>query len=572
MTQQILSSNISEVKDKPVSLVRSLAKLNRILLIDRADVGAVYMFAILAGLVQLSLPLGIQAIIGFVTAGTISTSIVVLIGMVVFGVFINGLLQVRQLQVIEKIKQKLFFRYSMEYSDRIPKLNVEKLDKEYLPEMVNRYFDSVSLQKGIDKLMIDLPAAIIQVLLGLVLLSFYHPVFIAFGLVLIMIVLVIMRLTSPQGLHTAIHASAYKYAVAAWLQEVARTIKSFKYTKGTSLHMLKTDNLVGQYLASRTRHFMILLTQFWSLISFKITITAAMLIIGSYLLINQQINVGQFIAADIVIIAIIASIEKLITNLDAVYDALVSVEKLSTVAEAETERSGNLIMPATNEGIAVQFDNVSFAYNDEAPVLQNISIDILSGQMVQLRGVSGAGKSTLLRLLTGAFVNYSGNILLQGTPIANYKVDSLRKNTGILLGSQDIFQGTLWQNLTMGNENIGIDEVNKLAALSGLEVFVQSSRQGYDTLLQPVGNKLSNNVRKNILLLRALLGEHRLLLLEEPFDHLSQPYKDNMIEYIKQDKTATVLIASHDEELKRHCDRVIVLSSKGEIIDQYNNG
>ena len=563
MTQQIFSQ-------KPVSLVRSLAKLNSILLIDRADVGAVYMFAILAGLVQLSLPLGIQAIIGFVMAGTISTSIIVLIGMVVFGVFINGLLQVRQLQVIEKIKQKLFFRYSMEYSDRIPRLNVEKLDQEYLPEMVNRYFDSVSLQKGIDKLLLDLPAAVIQVLLGLILLSFYHPVFIAFGLILIIIVLVNMRLTAPQGLHTAISASTYKYAVAAWLQEVARTIKSFKYTKGTSLHMLKTDNLVGQYLGSRTRHFMILLAQFWSLISFKIIITAAMLIIGSYLLINQQINVGQFIAADIVIIAIIASIEKLITNLDAVYDALVSVEKLSTVTEAETERSGNLIMPAKNEGIAVQFDNVSFAYNDEAPVLHNISLDFRSGQMVQLRGVSGAGKSTLLRLLTGAFVNYSGNILLQGIPIANYQVESLRKNTGILLGSQDIFQGTLWQNITMGNENIGMDEVNKLAALSGLDVFVQSSRQGYNTLLQPVGNKLSNNVRKNILLLRALLGEHRLLLLEEPFDHLSQPYKDNMIEYIKQDKTSTVLIASHDEELTRHCDRIIMLSSNGEVIDQYN--
>lgn len=562
--------NIQELKTKPASLAKSLAKLNGILLVDRKDVAVVYMFAIMAGLVQLSLPLGIQAIVSFVMAATISTSIIVLIGMVVFGVFINGLLQVRQLQVIEKIKQKLFFRYSMEYSDRIPKLNVEKLDKEYLPEMVNRYFDSVSLQKGIDKLLIDLPAAVIQVLLGLVLLAFYHPVFIAFGLILIMIVLAIIRFTSPQGLHTALSASTYKYAVAGWLQEVARTIKSFKYTKGTSLHMLKTDKLVAQYLYSRTKHFMILMTQFWSLISFKIIITAAMLIIGSYLLVTQQINVGQFIAADIVIIAIIASIEKLITNLDTVYDALVSVEKLSIVAEAQTEQSGNLPMPAKNEGIAVQFENVTFAYSDQSPVLHNISFNISTGQMVQLTGVSGAGKSTVLRLLTGAFVNYSGNILLQGIPIANFQVESLRNNTGILLGSQDIFDGTLWQNITMGREDVDINEVNKLAALSGLDAFVKSSREGYNTLLQPVGNKLSNNVRKNILLLRALLGEHRLLLLEDPFDHLNKPYKNNMVEYIKLHKNATVLIASQDEELKRYCDRVIMLSSNGEIINQYN--
>ncbi|MEJ7588907.1 MAG: ABC transporter ATP-binding protein, partial [Ferruginibacter sp.] len=168
--------------EKNVSITKSIAKLHNILRLDRKDISVIYMFAVFAGLVQLSLPLGIQSIISFVMAGTISTSIVVLIAMVVFGVFINGLLQVRQLQILEKVKQKLFLRYSMEFGDRLPKLNIEKLDKEYLPEMVNRYFETVSLQKGLDKLLVDLPAATIQVTLGLILLAFYHPVFIAFGL------------------------------------------------------------------------------------------------------------------------------------------------------------------------------------------------------------------------------------------------------------------------------------------------------------------------------------------------------------------------------------------------------
>ena len=553
--------------DKPVAITSSLSKLNRILMLDRKDIFVIYMFAVIAGLVQLSLPLGIQSIISFVMAGSISSSIVVLIGMVVFGVFVNGLLQVRQLQIIEKVKQKLFVRYSLEYSERLPKLNIEKLDKEYLPEMVNRYFDSISLQKGLDKLLTDLPAAIIQVVLGLLLLAFYHPIFIAFGLVLIIIVLTILRLTSPQGFHTAMKASTYKYGVAAWLQEVARTIKSFKYAKGTTLHMNKTDQLVSQYLDSRTTHFKILLIQFWSLISFKIIITAAMLIIGSYLLVTQQINVGQFIAADIVIIAIIASIEKLITNLDSVYDALVSVEKLSVITEAEMEKSGSLILTEKNEGIGVRFSDVSFAYSDLVPILNNVSFNITPGQLVQIKGVSGAGKSTVLRLMTGAFSNYQGNVLIDEVPIANYQVKSLRNQTGILLGSQDIFQGTLWQNITMDSEAIKMDEVAYLAEISGLNTFVQSSKDGYDTILLPVGNKLSSNVRKNILLIRALLGEHRLLLLEEPFEHLAAPYRMNIINYIQKDKTATVIIASQDEELKEYCDKTILIED-GRIISE----
>lgn len=551
--------------EKPVSLVSSFSKLNKVLLVDRRDVGVVYMFAILAGLVQLSLPLGIQSIIGFVMAGSISTSIVVLIGMVVFGVFIKGLLEVRQLQIIEKVKQKLFVRYSLEYSDKIPRLNIEKLDKEYLPEMVNRYFDSVSLQKGLDKLLIDLPAAIIQVVLGLLLLAFYHPIFIAFGLVLIVIVLGIIRLSSPQGLRTAMRASTYKYAVAAWLQEVARTIKSFKYAKGTSLHMAKTDTLLTKYLSSRTSHFRILLTQFWSLISFKIVITAAMLIIGSYLLVNQQINVGQFIAADIVIIAIIASIEKLILNLDAVYDALVSVEKLSVVVDADTEHSGSVELPALNEGVSLQVENVQFAYGDNTPVLNNISFKVDAGQVVLLHGPSGSGKSSVLRLFTGAFNNYTGNVLVSGIPVSNYQAESLRKRTGILLGSQDIFEGTIWQNLTMGNPEVGMEEVNRLVELTGFSEFVQSCKEGYDTLLMPVGNKLSSNVRKNILLIRALVGNHRLLLLEEPFSHLTEPYRSNVINYLQTDRAATILIASQDRALYEVCDKVITMSVNGEI-------
>ena len=552
---------------KPVSIYRSLARLNQVLQPQRKDITAVYMFAILAGAVQLSLPLGIQSIISFVMAGSISTSIVVLIGMVVFGVFINGLLQVRQLQIIEKVTQKLFVRYSIEYSDRIPKLNIEKLDKQYLPEMVNRYFDSISLQKGLDKLLIDIPASIIQVLLGLLLLAFYHPVFIAFGLILILIVVTIIRYTTPKGLDAAMSASNYKYGVAAWLQEVARTIKSFKYTKGTSLHIKKTDELVSSYLGSRTSYFKILLTQFWSLISFKIIITAAMLIIGSYLLVNQQINVGQFIAADIVIIAIIASIEKLITNLSAVYDAVVSVEKLSTITEAEIEKSGALNLATKNEGVSLEFNQVSFAYSDEPPVLENLQLKLTPGEVVQISGSSGSGKSTMLRLLTGAFTNFKGNILIDEVPVSNYTIESLRSNTGILLGSQDIFQGSLWQNITMGNEAITLDEVTKLAKLTGLDKYVQSCKNGYDSIMQPVGNKLSNTVRKNILLMRALLGRHRLLLLEEPFDHLAEPYKSNVLEFIKNDKTSTIMIASQDDMLKNYCSQVIELDINGRIVN-----
>lgn len=326
--------------DNQISPANSLRKIYQILHLDRKDISAIYMFAILAGMVQLSLPLGIQTIIGFVMAGSVSTSIIILITLVVTGTFLNGLLQVKQLSVIEKLKQKIFLRHGLEFSDRLPKLDIEKLDNNNLPELVNRFFDTISLQKGLEKLLLDLPTAIIQILLGLLLLSFYHPVFIGFGIALLTIVILIIRSTSTRGLSAAMQSSDEKYNTVDWLQETARLVNTFKYSSG-AYHISRTDNLISNQLEARTNYFKILLLQFWSLISFKIVITASMLIVGTVLLVDQQINVGQFIAADIVIITIIGSVEKLIVSLDKIYDAMVSVEKLGKVTEAAKETSGD---------------------------------------------------------------------------------------------------------------------------------------------------------------------------------------------------------------------------------------
>ena len=139
------------------------------------------------------------------------------------------------------------------------------------------------------------------------------------------------RVAFVKGFTKNLLASDYKYKTAAWLQELARVVKTFKYAKKTSLHIEKTDDLVSNYLIARTSYFKILLTQFWSLVAFKIIITAAMLIVGVYLLLNQQINIGQFIAADIVILAVINSVEKLILTLDKAYDTLTAIEKLDKI-------------------------------------------------------------------------------------------------------------------------------------------------------------------------------------------------------------------------------------------------
>jgi ABC-type bacteriocin/lantibiotic exporter with double-glycine peptidase domain len=325
------------------------------------------------------------------------------------------------------------------------------------------------------------------------------------------------------------------------------------------LNIKKTDGIVSNYLQARTSYFKVLLTQYWSLIMFKVLITAAMLIVGAVLLVDQQINIGQFIAADIVILSIIASVEKLILNMDKVYDVLTSVEKLSKITESEIETQGSVHLSDTSKGVSVLFENVGFVYGNQSKALEGLQLNIAAGDKVCIMGESGSGKSTILRLLTGAFKNFTGSILLDGIPMGNYNLQSVRSQTGILLSQQDIFHGTIWENITMGSNQIQYEEVTDLVNRCGLTSFIQSLPKGYDTVLDPTGKRLNSKIRQDILLLRALLGKKRLLLLEEPLNFLEKRYKQNIQDYIFSEENATVIIATNDAEIAARCNKVIYL-------------
>lgn len=539
-------------------------RILQVIKLEKNEISSVYFYAILNGLIQLSLPLGIQSIISFVLGGAITTSLVVLICLVVLGVFLNGMLQVNQMRLIEKVEQKIFVRYSFEFAERIPKLNLQAVDGYYLPELINRFFDTVSLQKGISKLLLDIPTATIQIVFGLVLLSFYHPVFILFGLLLVLIVYVVLKVTSAKGMESSLQESDYKYAVAGWLQEMARVVKSFKFAKHTSLNIQKTDRLVTGYLHHRTTHFKILLWQYWSLIGFKVLITAAMLIVGSVLLVSQQLNIGQFIAAEIIILMVITSVEKLIVSLDKVYDVLTSVEKLGKVTDKPTEEEGTVNLKNEQEGLSVEMNRVNFNYQDKEHTNQNtlsdISLTIEKNEKVCIMGRGGAGKSTLIRLLTGSYKNFSGTLLINNIPVTNYRLQSLREQTGILFNQQDIFEGTLLENITMGWPDISGQHILEVAEKIGLKKYFSGLPQGFNTPLDPAGKKMPQKIIQKILLLRALINNPRLVLLEEPFNGIEEEIQHQIIDYLlHQTPHQTLLVISNDQAFAAQCDKVIFM-------------
>lgn len=541
------------------------ARILHLLKLDRSEISAIYFYAIMNGLIQLSLPVGIQAIIGYVLGASMRASLVILIALVVMGVLIAGIMQVNQMKIIEKIQQKLFVRYSFAFANHIPNLDMKKNDLVYLPELVNRFFDIPVLQKGLSKVLLDIPTAIIQIIFGLILLCFYHPAFILFGIVLATILILILQFTGGRGLETSLQKSKYKYKVAAWLEEMARILISVKLSKSYDMHLKKADNEVTNYLDARNNHFKVLLFQFNVLVVFKTIITAAMLIVGTMLMFNQQLTVGQFIAAEIVILLVLNSVEKLIINLSSIYDTLTAVEKLAELTDKPIETEGTLPLLPEEYGLKLEMKDLTFSYNDEKNILNNISLKINANAKVCITGKDSAGKSTLLKVMTGTYTDFKGSFLIDDVPVNNYNLDSLRTQTGVLLNQQDIFQGTVLDNITLGNTSVQMGEIKTLAAITGLSTFIASLKNGYDTLLHPTGRRLPRNVVQKILLVRALVAKPRLLLLEEPWLNFQDKYRRQIIDLLIKQQQTTVVVVSNDEDYKALCTQHIIINESGSI-------
>jgi len=531
---------------------------------DGRDIQAVYVYAIFSGLITLSLPLGIQAIINMIQGGEVNAAWVLLVSVVVLGLLISGILQILQLRITENLQQRIFARSAFEFAYRIPRFKMEALYKHYAPELMNRFFDTITLQKGISKILIDFTSASLQVVFGLILLSFYHPFFIIFSVILIVLIFVIFKFTGYRGMVTSLKESKHKYQLAYWLEEVARTNMSFKLAGQSKLPLHRTDVHTKDYLEARENHFKVLVLQYGFLIGFKVLIATGLLAIGGVLVMDQLMNIGQFVAAEIIIILIMASVEKLILSLETIYDVLTSLEKIGQVTDIELENTSgyDFAEHATNLGLQLDIHNLTFEYpHYHKPSINNLTLNIKPGEKVVLAGANGSGKSTLLHLICGFYTKYDGNISYNNLPLGNLNLESLRAQIGDFLSQELLFEETLLNNIAMGREAATFERVQWAIKSLKLEGFVKSLPKGYEEPLDPQGKKLPRSIVQKLLLARCLAANPKLIILEDTFEHILGEEKNQIIDFLTDPKNGWTFIASSTNEyLMKKADRVVVLS------------
>ncbi len=548
-------------------LLTSWQRLINLLRLERKDVLQILYYAVFAGGLSLILPLGIQAIINLIQGAQVSTSWIVLVVLVTLSVAFTGALQLMQLRIVENLQQKIFTKSSIEFAYRFPKIKMSELQNFYPPELANRFFDTIMVQKGVSKLLLDIPASLLQIIFGLLLLSFYHPFFIIYGLFLIILIYSVFKFTINKGLETSLLESKYKYKVAHWIQEIARSIISFKLSGKTSLALQKNDVLVKDYLEARENHFRVLVIQYIQMIGFKVLVTAGLLLIGGLLVLNQQMNIGQFVAAEIIILLVIGSVEKLIVSLETMYDVLTSLEKIGQVVDKDLESQSGEKPFKNSECFKINLENVCYTTpKRDYPILSDISFDVEPNSSLLIQGANGAGKSTLLRIIAGVLEPSKGDIYINDVSLKGIYLNHYRSQIGHSISSETPFEGTILDNITFGDSDISEETVNWAIEKTGLREFVKHQPKGIKTIIYPEGKQISDTVAKKLLLARAFVKRPSLLILEDALEQFDTEEANKIIEFIlDKSNTWTLIVVGEQKHWKQKCDRIIELEN-GKIL------
>jgi ABC-type bacteriocin/lantibiotic exporter with double-glycine peptidase domain len=509
-------------------------KLSNLLQLEKRDILQVLYYAIFGGLISLTLPLGIQAIINLIQGAQVSTSWILLTVLVTLGVGFVGALQVLQLDIVENIQEKVFARASFDFIYKLPKIRIREFEHKYPPELANRFFDVLILQKGLQKLLLDFPTAVIQIIFGLLLLSLYHPFFIGLGILMLILLYLFFKLSLDRAVKTSIEESKKKYQIAFWIQQVAKNFKMFKISSN-SFEQDKNNQLVQNYIDARQDHFGVVKKQFKQMVFFKIVITLGLLLIGGLLVLNQQMNIGQFVAAEIIILLVINSVEKIVLSLETIYDVVTAIEKIDEVSSKKLDvknvdrGDGFSIFPIEVKNLSSKHKQIKDFKIQEKQVL-----NIVGGFIVVRE---------LFNYLAGFKKSLDGKIYLDKKEISSIDLGYFHEQIAVVSHEGYLFEGTIWENLILNNPNVKSEEVYKYLEAFEILEDIQNLEDTVNSQVYPGINFLSIKTAKKIALIRALLKRPKLLFIEDNFIE-SKNELDYLLEVTKNNGGSILLASS----------------------------
>jgi putative ABC transport system ATP-binding protein len=544
------------------------ARLRALLEGERRTLWVAVIYSVVIALLALVVPIAVQSLVNTIAFGSVLQPLVVLTLFVFVALGFSTVMNALRAGVVEVIQRSIFARVATDVTWRLLRVRINAFDRYHGPELVNRFFDTVTIQKSAALLLIDGLSILMQTVIGMLLLALYHPWLLAFDVLLVVAMAVIIFVLGRGALATSISESKVKYALVAWLEQLAANLVTFKSAGGAEYAMERSHRLLEEYLSYRARHFRILIRQIVGSFALQAIASSALLGIGGWLVISRQLTLGQLVASELIVAAMLSAFTKFGKQLEVFYDLCAAIDKLGVLVDLPLERPGGVVEAPPHGPMALTLRDLRVHYEDsQRAALAVRSWDIPAGARVGVTGPNGAGKSTLADVLFGLREQATGSLRVDGIDLRSLPLRSLRRDVA-LVRAVELFPGTVLENLRLGREDLSYTDITRALEDVGLLEELLAMPDGLDTELHPHGRPLSFRQACRLMIARAIAGRPRLIIIDGALDQIDRREDDQRLTSVLFDPDApwTLVCITDRPELLAQCTRVVLLKD-GEVRD-----
>ena len=532
---------------------------------ERQYISTLLIFSLFSGLLYLAAPLAVDAVVSRLAFGGQAQpyvqALVILTAALLGCITLQAVMSGFQYYLSEVIQRRIFVRAATDLAHRLPRVKAEAVDLVHAPELVNRFLEVVTAQKSTALLLLDGVNVVFGTLAGMLLLAFYHPALLALVAMLLALLLLVIWPLGRGAVRTSIAESKVKYELVHWFEQIAAFPLLFRGPGGLDLASEHANLLASQYLEKRGSHFKVVIRQVSGLLVLSVSASAAVLLLGGWLVLNQQLTIGQLAASELIMGGIAGALAKLGKKLEAWYDLMAAMDKLGNLFDLDIERDNGERPVRSERGMTIEAKDLGFGLPGLPALFVDRSFSIPSGSRTGVVGTYGSGCSSLLDLFFGLRSPTAGHVSIDGLDVRSWHLDALREDV-LLLRGVEIVPGSVIENLRLGRHAIGLDEIRAALSAVGILDSILRRPEGLNLELQSGGAPLSGNERIRLLLARALVQRPRLLLLDELIDGMDgatlKVFADSIL---CASLPWTVVIASRDPAVTRLCGQVIALGA-----------
>ncbi|MFN5377983.1 MAG: ABC transporter transmembrane domain-containing protein, partial [Ignavibacteria bacterium] len=506
----------------------------------------------------LVVPLSSQAIVNAVALGVHTEQLVVLCGIVLFAMLAMAVILVFQRHVIDYIQRRQFIVTARDIVAHLPKVQESVYEETYAPELVNRFFDVVTVQKSISKFLLDGMAALLSLLSGLIVLGIYHPIFLIYDILFLMFIPVLVFVLGRNALSTAIDESSNKYRTVEWIEEVARSHRSIKQRLASGYATNKVEDLAFTYAEAKEQHFRILARQILGSYVFKAFAIVGILALGGDLVIRQQISLGQLVAAEIIIVLLLNSLDKLLSVFDTFYEFAAALTKIQSLKDLPIESDGRATLTPGQSVPAAVFCDVVLPTSTSGVKDKSLSCMIEAGTSTALVASNPHEASHIGKLLCGLHHCVTGHVEVFGVHANTVRVDDLHTHLCYIDREDVVHQATIYDNISMGRD-IDSNLLKEILRITHLDEEVRQLANGIHTATSTLGRNLTHSLRARIALARGLAGKPSLLVVGGLPELFEPAIQLQIIKAVQSIKGLTSVWISLDRKVITSCTNVVVV-------------